>query len=212
MKDFLDLKVSFDDMSCEICENCVNKDYHDCEEITYTCFLEDVYYFKINTNNWCNEIYNAYVTISYNVDESYYLGKDMTVGEFLNENKEIKTITIDNEVDQYEIEVKDIINFYNMDYISELISKQNRQLKRNELAEIIAEDGQPIRALYNYMSEAFDLLDGFTVERILKLKFENYNPIIESEELHGWNYEDYVNGLLEVTNLMLNDLNENNEW
>jgi hypothetical protein len=83
-------------------------------------------------------------------------------------------------------------------------------IKRNQLAEVIAEDGQPIRALYNYLGEAFELLDAFESERIPLLSFKDgiSNPNFKGEELHKWSFEDYVNALMEVCSSMNDDLND----
>lgn len=36
-----------------------------------------------------------------------------------------------------------------------------KSLNRNQLAEIITEDGQPVRAITNYLTDTFDYLEGF---------------------------------------------------
>lgn len=37
---------------------------------------------------------------------------------------------------------------------------ESKKIKRNQLAELIAEDGQPMRALFNYLSETMEYLEG----------------------------------------------------
>ena len=210
MEEFLDLKVMFEENHCEECDYCNDKECGKCEETIYNCVLEDTYYLKFNSSNWINEMYHAYVTIAHDVDESYYLQDGMTVRQFLEENKNIKSFSIDNEVDEHELELKDLVSFYRMDEVSELLSRKNSKLNRNQLAEIIAEDGQPVRALYNYLGEAFELLDGFESERSHSISFKDglNEPILDGEEINKWSFEDYVNALMEVCSSMNDDLND----